>query len=153
MGGVIVSEDLARPLVPKDDPAVKDGTIDMEKFMLILSVHGRMQAEYFATLDKKPSPGEYLHQFLLAVDEHFARRGIATRLIAKNAELGRKRGFRSVITHSTGRFAQGAAKRCGFVTVGSMSYSEATLPNGDLMFPRALEMGHSHAELLVKQLI
>ena len=97
VGGVILSEDLARPLVPNDDPSTKDGTIDMEKFGPMLWSLEEMQAEYFAKVNKKPSPGEYLHQFLLAVDKRFARRGIATCLLAKNAELGRRSGFSSVI--------------------------------------------------------
>ena len=120
VGGVIISEDLTRPLVPENDPAMKDGTICVEEYMPILSSLEKMQAEYLTKLDKKPLPCEYLHQFLLAVDKRFSRRGIATRLLAKNAELGRQRGFRSVIIETTGRFSQGG---CGFVTVGSIYIS------------------------------
>ena len=34
------------------------------------------------------------------------------------------------------------------MTVGTISYSKATLANGDLLFPGAVETGHSHAELM-----
>jgi ribosomal protein S18 acetylase RimI-like enzyme len=77
------------------------------------------------TADAAPvEPGTAVHVSMLGVDERFARRGIAQRLLEACLANGAARGYRSAVTEATNRTSQHIFSKLGFVVRAEAPYGE-----------------------------
>jgi len=143
--GAFISADWVSPSVDID------ADLDMLKFEPVFELIEALDAAFIATLPRKPQKGEILHQLMIGVKSGFARRGIARSLMQANVAQAREHGFRHVVMEATGRFAQAAAKRLGYVVIAQSVPYEQFDHNGALPFHGVeTRTGHTHAELLMK---
>lgn len=67
-------------------------------------------------------PGSVLHVFMLGVDEPFARRGIAQRLVVACLANGAALGYQIAVTEATNLVSQHIFTKLGFTTRAQTSY-------------------------------
>jgi len=69
-------------------------------------------------------PGTTLHVFMLGVDDRFAGRGIAQRLVETCLANGAALDYRTAVTEATNRTSQHIFSKLGFVVRAQASYAE-----------------------------
>ena len=115
MAGALLAEDAARP-------AQIDLATLSPRFEPIYDLFGELEAEID---DVEPiDPGTTLHLFMLGVDERFAGRGIAQRLVETCLANGGVLGYRFAVTEATNRTSQHIFSKLGFVTRAEAGYAE-----------------------------
>ena len=87
-----------------------------------------------------PEPGASLHLFLLGVDERFAGRGVAKRLVADCLAHGVARGYRMAVTEATNKTSQHIFRKAGFVERVHGSYADHRF-QGEHVFASIVEHG------------
>jgi ribosomal protein S18 acetylase RimI-like enzyme len=115
MAGALLAEDAATPLPEGMD-------LLSEKFEPIFDLFGQLDEQIH---EERPiASGEVLHLFLLGVDEHFARRGIAQDLVRACLANGSEMGYRTAVTEATNRVSQHIFGKLGFVSRAECSYAD-----------------------------
>jgi ribosomal protein S18 acetylase RimI-like enzyme len=115
MAGALLTEDAGAP-APLDMDAVSP------RFAPIYALFGELDG---AMGDGEPiESGSTLHLFMLGVDERFARRGIAQRLVKACLANGNLLGYQTAITEATNRTSQHIFAKTGFVTRSEASYAD-----------------------------
>lgn len=94
---------------------------------------------------RKIATGEYLHLFMIAVDEAFTGRGIAQRMVEACLANGRRRGYTHAVTEATGVVSQHVFRKLGFVERVRVSYQDYRY-EGRAVFERIRE--HEGAVLM-----
>lgn len=69
-------------------------------------------------------PGTTLHVFMLGVDDRFAQRGIAQRLVEASLANAAALGYRTAVTEATNLISQHIFAKLGFVTRAEASYGD-----------------------------
>jgi|SRR5215470_4854948 len=115
IAGVMLTDDFAVP------PDLKPSQFS-EKFLPILAMLDSLDEQY--RQGRSIVPGQYLHLFMLAVDEQFAGRGIATQLVSACLENGRQKGYTHAVTEATGVISQHVFRKLGFVERDRISYQD-----------------------------
>ncbi len=93
-----------------------------EKFLPILAMLDSLDEQYRRC--RTIVAGQYLHLFMLAVDERLAKRGIAQRLVAACLENGHQKGYMHAVTEATGVVSQHVFRKLGFTERHRVSYQE-----------------------------
>ena len=141
LAGALLTDDFASP------PAVDPGQIS-PKFLPIFSMLENLDEQF--RQGRTVSAGEYLHLFMLAVDEQFAGRGIGQGLVEACLDNGFRKGYRKALTEATGRVSQHVFRKQGFVDRCSVSYRDFRY-EGKAVF--ASIEGHEKAILMDKSLV
>lgn len=115
IAGVLLTDDFAVP------PDLATSEIS-DKFLPILAMLDSLDEQYQQS--RSIVPGQSLHLFMLAVDEHFAGRGIATQLVTACLANGRRKGYTHAVTEATGRVSQHVFRKLGFVERARVSYQD-----------------------------
>lgn len=115
IAGVLLTDDFAVP------PDLATSEIS-DKFLPILAMLDSLDEQYRQS--RSIVPGQSLHLFMLAVDEHFAGRGIATQLATACLTNGRQKGYTHAVTEATGRVSQHVFRKLGFVERARVSYQD-----------------------------
>jgi GNAT superfamily N-acetyltransferase len=113
IAGVMPTDDFAIP------PDLAAGQFS-EKFLPILAMLDSLDEQYHQ--ERSIRPGNYLHLFMLAVDEHYAGQGIATQLVITCLANGRQKGYTHAVTEATGVVSQHVFRKSGFVERARVSY-------------------------------
>jgi ribosomal protein S18 acetylase RimI-like enzyme len=114
LAGAMLTEDAAS--------AAPDGMADLSpKFDPIFGLFGLLDAQLPA--QPVPPPGEVLHLFLLGVDDRFAGRGVAQRLIRATLDRGIAKGYRTAVVEATNRTSQHIFDKAGFAVRARTSYA------------------------------
>jgi len=141
LAGVLLTDDFASP------PALDVSHIST-KFLPILSMLETLDEQF--RKGRTVSAGEYLHLFMLAVDEQFAGRRIGQGLVEACLENGFRKGYRRALTEATGRVSQHVFRKLGFVDRFSVSYRGFRYED-QVAF--ASIQGHESAILMDKSLV
>jgi ribosomal protein S18 acetylase RimI-like enzyme len=113
--GVVLTDDFGVP--PElDIDAVSD------RFLPILTMLEGLDEKY--RRDRSILSGQYLHLFMLAVEPHFAGRGIAQQLVAACLVNGQRKGYSHAITEATGVVSQHVFRKLGFTERMRTSYQD-----------------------------
>ena len=118
--GVMLSDDFAAP------PDLSPNSFS-EKFLPIFAMLEKLDEQY--RNNREILPGQYLHLFMLAVDERFAGRGIAQRMIFASLENARRKGFRYAVTEATGAVSQHVFGKLGFQERHRVLYQDYRFEN------------------------
>ena len=115
IAGVMLTDDFA---VPSDLPpaAISD------KFLPIMAMLDSLDERY-----RRGQPiiaGQYVHLFMLAVDERFAGQGIATQLVSTCLANSRRLGYTHAVTEATGIISQHVFRKLGFAERHRVCYQE-----------------------------
>jgi ribosomal protein S18 acetylase RimI-like enzyme len=115
MAGALLNEDAGRAAeLDLDAISPRFGPI----FDLFGEIEGRIG-------DAGPiEPGTTLHLFMLGVDERFAGRGIAQRLVEASLANGAALVYRTAVTEATNLVSQHIFAKLGFVTRAQASYGD-----------------------------
>ena len=113
LAGVMLTDDFAFP------PELAPGQFS-EKFLPILAMLGSLDEQY--RQGKSIAAGKYLHLFMLAVDDPYAGRGIATQLVTACLANGRQHGYARAVTEATGAVSQNVFRKLGFAEQARVSY-------------------------------
>ena len=95
------------------------------------------------------SASEFLHLFVLGVDEQFAGRGIGQGLVKACLENGFQKGYRMALTEASGKISQHILRKQGFVDRFSVSYRDFVY-EGKVTFASIQE--HESAILMARSL-
>ncbi len=117
IAGVLLTDDFAVP------PAPAPGEFS-DKFLPILAMLDSLDEQYRQS--RAIVAGQYLHLFMLAVDEGFAGQGIAQQLVAACLSNGRHKGFTHAVTEATGVVSQHVFRKLGFTDRLRVSYRDFT---------------------------
>lgn len=93
--------------------------------------------------------GQYLHLFMLGVDQEFTGRGIAQRLVSTCLSHGLRKGYTHAVTEATGVISQGVFRKLGFEERERASYQDFK-HEGQAVF-RSIR-GHEATLLMDRQL-
>jgi ribosomal protein S18 acetylase RimI-like enzyme len=131
IAGVLRTEDAGRPAhVDLDALSPRFGPI----YDLFDELEGKID-------DAGPiEPGTTLHVFMLAVDERFARRGIAHRLVEACVANAAALGYRTAVTEATNSVSQHIFAKLGFNARAQASYADYRR-DGVAMFASIVEHG------------
>lgn len=141
LAGVLLTDDFASP------PALDLNQIS-KKFLPIFSMLETLDEQF--RKGRTISAGDYLHLFMLAVDEQFAGRKIGQGLVEACLENGLRKGYRKALTEATGRVSQHVFRKLGFVDRFSVSYQDFRYED-QVVF--ASIQGHENAILMDKSLV
>lgn len=140
MVGALLTEDAAAPL-----PSGLD--LLSGKFDPIFNLLEQLSVDYWE--GQEPSPGEFLHFFLLGVAQPHFGRGIAQNLVTACVENGVQKGYRVGVTEATNSVSQHIFRKAGFVERVQRSYRDYRY-QGDAVF--ASIEGHTGPILMDRQL-
>jgi ribosomal protein S18 acetylase RimI-like enzyme len=131
---------MAGALLTEDSAAEPPGGVEAlsPKFDPIFDILGSLDSEYRD--QEAVRPGERLHLFLLGVDEAFAGRGIAQRLVEACLRNGLNRGYRRAVTEATNLTSQHVFRKQGFVERVRRSYQDYRY-QGEAVFASIREQG------------
>lgn len=115
IAGVMLTDDFAVP------PELAASEFS-EKFLPILAMLETLDGQYRTT--RSIAPGQYLHLFMLGVDERFAGRGIAQELVSACISNGYRKGFQHAVTEATGVISQHVFRKLGFAERLRISYQD-----------------------------
>jgi ribosomal protein S18 acetylase RimI-like enzyme len=115
IAGVLLTDDFAVP------PVLAGGEIS-DKFLPILAMLDNLDEQYRQS--RSIVAGQSLHLFMLAVDEHFAGRGIAQQLVTACLANGRQKGYTHAVTEATGAVSQHVFRKLGFGDRFRVSYQD-----------------------------
>ncbi len=138
--GVLLTDDFGNP------PGIDLGRIS-PKFLPIFAMLELLDEQF--RKEMTICRGQWLHLFMLAVDEEFAGRGIGQELIKRCIENGYRRGYRTALTEATGRISQHIFRKNGFVQRFCVPY-RSFMYEGRLIF--ASIQGHEGAMLMDRSL-
>ncbi|HLJ90233.1 MAG TPA: GNAT family N-acetyltransferase [Candidatus Angelobacter sp.] len=93
-----------------------------KNFLPILSMLGALDAGF--STGKTILPGQYLHIFMLGVDQKASGFGVGQRLIQVALAQGLNHGFQSAVAEATGGVSQHCFRKCGFVDRVKISYRD-----------------------------
>lgn len=113
--GVLLTEDFA-------SPPMLDASLINSKLLPILAMLERLDEQF--RRGRTISTGEYLHLFMLGVDEQFAGRGVGQGLVESCVDNGSRKGYRMALTEATGRVSQHIFRKSGFVDRFNVSYRD-----------------------------
>jgi len=131
MAGALLNEDAGR--AAELDP----GAIS-PRFGPIFDLFGEIEERIG---DTGPiEPGTTLHLFMLGVDERFAGRGIAQRLVEASLANGAALRYRTAVTEATNLVSQHIFAKVGFVTRAQASYGDYRR-DGRAMFASIADQG------------
>ena len=115
--GVRISEDL----VQEEEPPEIEGL--SPKFFPIFSILGQLSAWFLE--QRKPAKGQYVHLFMVAVDPHFAGKGIAHNMNRIFFDHVRNLGYTDAMTIPTGNVSQHILmNKFGFKCLKELSYHD-----------------------------
>jgi GNAT superfamily N-acetyltransferase len=133
VAAVCISEDMASPLVPEEDVFYANGVdgsgkfkIDMDKWLPLLLLLGGLDEKALAGKDLQK--GELFHQFMVAVNPKFQKRGLCKRILEANLKLAKERGYRKALIECTGNFSHGAAVKLGYKLEQTSVYKDFQMP-------------------------
>jgi ribosomal protein S18 acetylase RimI-like enzyme len=115
IAGVLLTDDFAVP------PVLASGEVS-DKFLPIFAMLDNLDDQYRQS--RSIVAGQYLHLFMLAVDEHFAGRGIAQQLVTACLLNGRQKGYTHAVTEATGVVSQHLFRKLGFADRFRVSYQD-----------------------------
>lgn len=118
MVGALLTDDAAAPM--------PQGVDDLsDKFAPIFDLLGQIDEEY--RTGRSIEPGQYLHLFLLGVEEHSMRRRIGHHLVSVCLANGADRGYTTAVTEATNLVSQHIFRQLGFEPRATRSYGEYRL--------------------------
>ncbi len=118
-----------------------------EKFVPVFTLLGELDDQYKE--NKTINPGEYLHIFMVAVDNQYKNKHIAYNLVQTCLENGIKKGYKIALAEVTGSISQDIFKnKCCFVDRFKINYKIFTY-NGKQVFETI--KGHIGTILVDKQ--
>jgi len=115
LAGVMLSDDFALP------PTLNPGQISA-KLLPILTMLEVLDEQF--RRGKDISTGQFVHFFMLGVDNQFAGRGVGQGLVQACVEHGSRKGYQAALTEATGRVSQHIFRKNGFVDRFRVSYRE-----------------------------
>lgn len=131
LAGAMLTEDAAS--------AAPDGMAELSpKFDPIFGLFGMLDAQL--PEQPAPPPGEVLHLFLLGVDDRYAGRGLAQRLVRETLDRGVAAAYRTAIVEATNRTSQHIFTKAGFAARARTSYA-AYRHNGIPVFASVADHG------------
>jgi ribosomal protein S18 acetylase RimI-like enzyme len=114
LAGAMLTEDAAS--------AAPDGMADLSpKFDPIFGLFGLLDAQL--PEQPAPPPGEVLHLFLIGVDDRYAGRGVAQRLVRETLDRGIATGYRTAVVEATNRTSQHIFSKLGFAARARTTYA------------------------------
>ena len=102
--GAVLTDDFGTP--------VPDGVEGIERFAPIASLLEELDVQYQE--GKTIQPGQYIHQFMLAVSRDATGRQIGQNLVHASLVNGQRRGYRMAVTEATGSTSQHIFRKHGF---------------------------------------
>lgn len=102
--GALLTDDFGTP--------VPDGVEHIERFAPIATLLEDLDVRY--QQGKTIQPGQYIHQFMLAVSRNATGRQIAQNLVHASLLNGQRRGYRMAVTEATGSISQHIFRKHGF---------------------------------------
>jgi len=164
LAAVCVSEDLMDPLVPEADTFYATGEdasgrfkINMDRWGPVLALLGGLDESFLETEEKDAAQGQLFHQFMVAVNPKFQKRGLCRKIMEANLAVAKARGFRRSVIECTGRFSHAAALKCGYKENRRVVYGDFVNPEemggGGKVFAKTAEnTGHDACVLSTLQL-
>lgn len=110
----------------------------------VITLIDQLEAVFSNAHDIKPE--KFLHIFMIAVRDDFARRGIAKKLLASCIMQAERSGYRIAFAEATNRFSQRLFFNAGFAGIHSIGYEDFEL-DGQLPF---LDIKHEGACVLME---
>jgi ribosomal protein S18 acetylase RimI-like enzyme len=115
MIGAFLTEDFASP-APEGFDQVS------ERFRPVLTLLARLDDEYLE--GKAILPGQYLHLFMIGVDQGFTGRDVGQNLLACCLENAIRRGYVMAVTEATGTVSQSIFRKAGFTERLRVAYKD-----------------------------
>ena len=116
-----------------------------ERFAIIFELIGLLDEAYLSDTGVAEK-GLLFHQFMIAVSPKFKGRGLATRILEANLDLGGARGFRTAVIECIGWFSLAADKKCGYTFQHEIGYEGWESKSGAKPFAGTeAAMGHTCA--------
>ena len=115
IAGVLLTDDFAVP------PELAASEFS-EKFQPILAMLEALDGQY--RRGRSIAAGQYLHLFMLGVDERFAGRRVAQEMVSACIGNGHQKGFQHAVTEATGVISQHVFRKLGFTERLRVSYRD-----------------------------